>query len=384
MAGRPPLRIGQHGRITRKDLGDGVWLARCRFRDRDGVTRLVERRSPAGGVDKYGAKAEAELVAALDGRRPPSADVSASTLVVDLMTAHIERLRADGDLSPVSIDVYDRAVAAVRPRMAGLKVSDLDPALLQDLLAGIRRAHGDRERAVRAVLNAVLTRAVMAKAIDSNPMRELGKVRRRSDGPKGAPALDPAEVLRAFKRVRTSAYCRRADLRDPVLTLMGTGVRRSEVLGIRWTDVDLEAATATIAGRVVRVKADGLVWLSATKSGAPGRTVPLPTFVVEALTERRKRRASDVWVFPSSAGTLRDPDNFNKQWRRARGLFDLESVTSHSWRKTLATVIDEAGLSARVGADQLGHARPSMTQDVYWKRGVVHAEVAAAIDRIVR
>ena len=47
-------------------------------------------------------------------------------------------------------------------------------------------------------------------------------------------------------------------------------------------------------------------------------------------------------------------------------------------------MIDEAGLSARVGADQLGHARPSMTQDVYWKRGVVHTEVAAAIDRIVR
>ncbi|MCF3940908.1 tyrosine-type recombinase/integrase [Gordonia tangerina] len=384
MAGRPPLRIGQHGKITRTDLGSGVWLARCRFRDRDGVTRIVERRTPTGSTDKYGDKAEAALVAALDGRRPPTADVSASTLVVDLMKDHVARLREAGELSPVSIDVYERAVLVARPRMAGLKVSDLDPALLHDLLAGIRQAHGDRERAVRAVLNAVLTRAVMAKAIDTNPMRELGRTRRKSEGPKGAPALDPTEVLRAYKRVRTSAYCRRADLRDPVLTLIGTGVRRSEVLGMRWSDIDLDHATANISGRVVRIKGDGLVWLPATKSGAPGRTVPLPAFVVAALRARRTSRISDTWVFPSTSGGLRDPDNFNKQWRRARGLFDLDQVTSHSWRKTLATVIDDAGLSARIGADQLGHARPSMTQDVYWKRGSVHTEVAAAIDKIVR
>ena len=383
MAGRPPLRIGQHGKITRKDLGGGIWLARCRFRDRDGVTRIVERRTPAGVADKYGAKAESALTLALNGRRPPSSDVTSSTLVVDLMKAHVEHLRGEGELSPVSVDVYERAVKVARPRMAGLRLSDLDPALLQDLLAGIRKDHGDRERAVRAVLNAVLTRAVMAKAIDANPMRELGKTKRKATGPKGAPALNGAEVLRAFKRVRTSAYCRRADLRDPVLMLIGTGVRRSEVLGIRWQDVDLDAATATIAGRAVRIKGEGLVWLSATKNGAPGRTVPLPAFVVSALRERRKTRISDKWVFPSASGTLRDPDNFNKQWRKARGRFDLDEVTSHSWRKTLATVIDDAGLSARVGADQLGHARPSMTQDVYWKRGAVHTEVAAAIDKVV-
>ena len=39
MAGRPPLRIGQHGKISRKYLGDGVWEAQCRVRDTDGVTR---------------------------------------------------------------------------------------------------------------------------------------------------------------------------------------------------------------------------------------------------------------------------------------------------------------------------------------------------------
>jgi hypothetical protein len=49
----------------------------------------------------------------------------------------------------------------------------------------------------------------------------------------------------------------------------------------------------------------------------------------------------------------------------------------------VATLIDDSGLSARIGADQLGHARPSVTQDVYMSRGQVHTEVATVLDRAV-
>ena len=74
--GRPSLRIGQHGKITRKQLDKGMWIARCRYRDTDGVTRLVERKSP--GPDQHGKKAEDALLGALTKRRPPgvSGDIS--------------------------------------------------------------------------------------------------------------------------------------------------------------------------------------------------------------------------------------------------------------------------------------------------------------------
>jgi integrase len=58
-------------------------------------------------------------------------------------------------------------------------------------------------------------------------------------------------------------------------------------------------------------------------------------------------------------------------------------VSSHSFRKSVATLIDDAGLSALVGADQLGHAKVSMTQDRYMQRGRVHSEVADLLDRTV-
>lgn len=58
-------------------------------------------------------------------------------------------------------------------------------------------------------------------------------------------------------------------------------------------------------------------------------------------------------------------------------------VTTHSFRKTVATLIDDEGLSARIGADHLGHAKVSMTQDRYITRGRVHAQVATLLDRTI-
>jgi integrase len=80
---------------------------------------------------------------------------------------------------------------------------------------------------------------------------------------------------------------------------------------------------------------------------------------------------------------LRDPDNFNKQWRAVRDELGVPDITSHSFRKTVATLIDDEGLSARIGADHLGHANVSMTQDRYMARGRVHTEVAELLDRTV-
>jgi integrase len=179
--------------------------------------------------------------------------------------------------------------------------------------------------------------------------------------------------------------CEQKDLRDPVILLAATGLRRSELLALRWEDVDLDGKVATVAGSVVRLKGAGLVRQQTTKGGG-ARSVALPQFAIDALHRRKGSRQGPNTagvIFPSSTGTLRDPDNFGKQWREVRDSLGLPDVSSHSFRKTVATLIDDSGLSARIGADQLGHARPSMTQDVYMSRGQVHTEVADVLDKAV-
>jgi len=54
----------------------------------------------------------------------------------------------------------------------------------------------------------------------------------------------------------------------------------------------------------------------------------------------------------------RDPNNFLKQWRSVREELGVRDATTHSFRKTVSTLIDDEGLSARIGADHLGHATP--------------------------
>lgn len=72
------------------------------------------------------------------------------------------------------------------------------------------------------------------------------------------------------------------------------------------------------------------------------------------------------------------------EWRTVREDLGVPEITTHSFRKTVATLIDDEGLSARIGADHLGHSKVSMTQDRYMARGRVHAEVATLLDRAIK
>ncbi len=65
---------------------------------------------------------------------------------------------------------------------------------------------------------------------------------------------------------------------------------------------------------------------------------------------------------------------------QGRDELGVPDVTTHGFRKSVATLIDDRGLSARVGADHLGHSKVSMTQDVYVARGKVHIQVADVLD----
>jgi integrase len=141
----------------------------------------------------------------------------------------------------------------------------------------------------------------------------------------------------------------------------------------------------TITGKMIRAAGKGLIRVDETKTAAGRRTLPLPSFAVTVLSARRSLPylGEQTMVFPSTAGTWRDPDNFRARWRAVRDALGVPDVTSHSFRKTVATLIDDAGLSARIGADHLGHARVSETQDTYMARGRSHNAVAELLERAI-
>lgn len=380
MAGRPSLRIGEHGSITRRMVEPGVWIASCRFRDADGITRKVQRRGPDG--DRHGKSAEDALRESLKSRRPPVAagGVSAESLIMALVDAYIDELV--GERADRTIDTYRFVASKLRRYIAGVRVgeSGLVPRM-HAAVKSMREYHGAvMARQSRTILRGGLQLAVMAEVIDRNPVQGI-EVRSKKR-PKGAPSLSGEQLRELVEKVSASEDCRRRDLSDPIVILAATGLRRSELLGLRWSDYSRRNRTITVSGKVIRAAGKGLMRVDETKTEDSARTVALPKFAADVLDARRGRfivGTAEV-IFPSSVGTLRDPDNFSAQWRETRAALGVPDLTSHSFRKTVATLIDDGGLSARVGADQLGHAKVSMTQDVYMRRGQVHSEVADLLD----
>ncbi|MBF6082901.1 site-specific integrase [Nocardia cyriacigeorgica] len=398
MAGRPPLRIGAHGKIKRTNLGGGVWLARCRFRDGDGVTRIVERQSPEGEYDQRGQLAENVLIAALEERRALGGDdeVTGETTVLTLCNKHIQNLVAKGRATR-TIDTYKDVVKVITPRAGAVRAREATAGRMDKAIQQILADQGySTAKQARTVLRGALQLAVVADVLPVNPIDSTSRLERKAP-PKGAPPVTAEQLAQLLSDLRTSKapwkgkrtvadYCRTADLADPITMLIGTGLRRGELLGLRWRDIDEQTGIASIRGKVIRKRGAGLIREDFTKTAAGYRQIQLPRFVLDMLKRRRTEpHPSDFGViFPSSAGTLRDPDNFNGQWRDVRALLlpDVPDVSSHSFRKALATMIDDAALSARVGADQLGHRHVSMTQDVYFGRGRIHPEVTDVLDKL--
>ncbi|WP_275792674.1 site-specific integrase [Prescottella equi] len=407
---RPSLPIGAHGRISRTKLPDGRWRAACRYRDADGVTRQVVRYTPPTvDRDKTGAAAERALVDALK-ERSTTGDLSADSRVSELWVAYRAQLE-EKNRSQSTLQDYDRMAAKILDGLGNLRIREATTQRLDTFVREIatRQGAGTGKKA-KTILSGMFRIAVRYGAVQANPVREvtdLGAGRKKraksmdrellvqlladvrgSETPCPV-VLSEAQIKRGVKTTSKAGqvpsvaqFCQSADLADLIVMFAATGARIGEVLGIRWEDVDLKKRTVAITGKVIRVKGDGLVREDSTKTESGLRQLPLPGFAVEMLEKRLVDRSGPM-VFPSKVGTLRDPDTVQRQWRQVRAALDLEWVTTHTFRKTVATILDDEGLTARQAADHLGHAQVSMTQDVYLGRGRTHSAAAAALDAAV-
>lgn len=134
--------------------------------------------------------------------------------------------------------------------------------------------------------------------------------------------------------------------------------------------MDLDTGVVVVDHTIVRVKGKGLI-RKGTKSDASDRDLAVPGWAVGMLARRYVGQELSKPVFPGSIGGWRDKSNVGRDIRSVRAGSALSWVKSHSARRTVATLLDNQGMTARAIADQLGHARPSMTQDVYMGRRVV-------------
>jgi integrase len=375
--GRPPLPVGTFGRIDFHHNGEERVRARASFRDVDGVRRPVTRWGSSAQ------QAEARLRAALACRAGPAVGaLSAQTRVTDAARVWLAQVDGSGRASGTR-SLYRAAVRGyVVPAMGELRLGELTVPLIEHALAVVLSGHGSgAARTARAALSGICSMAARHGAVPTNPVRDTAPIRQ---GRKPVRALTVTEAADLLGRLRRDTRARRLDLPDLVEFMLATGTRIGEAAAVRDAVVDLTARTVTVNATVIRVPGSGLRLQPHPKTTAANRTLSLPAHLVALLHRRAKTRRTNPAgiVFCSPAGMIRDPSNSQADLREVLDRIGYGWVTSHTFRKTVATRLDEAGMSARQIADQLGHSRPSMTLDVYLGRQrSVNRAAAAVLDR---
>ena len=258
----------------------------------------------------------------------------------------------DSELAAGTKRLYRFAVTSyVLPALGELRLREVTVPAVDRALRAVRVNHGaGAAKSARSVLSGMLTFAVRHGALATNPVRETSTKRTQKRTSAGPRALTVPEAEHLLASLTADAEARRLDLPDLVEFMLGTGVRIGEACAVRRPAVDLDDAALTIAATVVRVPGRGLVIQEFPKSVAGRRTIGLPVYVVDLLRRRQDEGRIPVDLglfFPSPSGRLRDPHNASGDLRKVLDRAGFDWVTSHVFRKTVATRLDEAGLSAR-------------------------------------
>src|SRR6266545_4620292 len=325
---RPELPVGTWGKIRREKVGNRRFRARARFRDFDGVTRYVEAWGESG------AAAERALRIKLRDRSAPANDeITADMRITRLGELWLNEVIAEERVTPQTISRYETSLrTAIRPALGNLRIREATVSRLDRFLKVVAAQYPAKARGAKVVLGQMLGMAVRHGALTTNPVRDIGRLRKRRRAVKALKVEDLQAVRAALRNWQTPPPGK-------------PGPRHTDDLA---DIVDL-----------------------------------LPRFAVDMLLRRQIAATANPndAIFPSRRGTWQSPNNVRRQWREARKDTGLEWVTPHTFRKTVATLIDREA-DAKTAAEQLGHSNETITDTYYIEKAKLAPDVSDVLQTL--
>ena len=269
------------------------------------------------------------------------------------------------DLKPSTFEEYEICVERyIIPRVGRVRLDKLTPMQVQTLIGEIRDASGAaRASKCRTLLYGAYKQAVRWQLVTRNPVEATDPV---PETPREMTLWEPEQAARFLDVARAHR------LYAFFYLGMSTGLRRGELLGVRWVDIEENLLHVKQAF----VKVGNQLVLSTPKTRKGFRTVALSPDVLEVLFLHRQRQEAEravfsgVWrhpelVFTSEVGTPLNPSNLKRVRYALMDKADVPRIRLHDFRHLHASLAIRGGMDAKMLADRFGHARASFTLDRY-------------------
>lgn len=267
----------------------------------------------------------------------------------------------EGSVRPTTLESYRQKLKLASTLIGERRLARLSGDLLTELYRTLPRSPQTVVH-VHRVLHRMLADAVRWGWLSSNPAGLAVTPKLRRAPIRTWTASDVARFLEHTENCRLAALYRLA---------VSTGMRRGELCGLQWRNVQLESGALKVEGCLVMVA--GRPFLEEPKTRAGRRIIALDPHTVQALEQLHQAQDRDQaffgweeqWVFCWEDGRPYSPDWVTRRFAQDAARAGLPHIRFHDLRHTWATLALEAGVPAKVVADRLGHAGIAITLDTY-------------------
>jgi len=385
---RPRLGIGTFGDILFLERPGGKVEARVRYRDWDGKRRDVQATGPTRRI------AEQRLKAKLADRalfQPAPNTLTPDSTFGELVGYWLDDLDLEGRIAQSTRQRYEYHMRQlVLPAFEHLSLREIGVARCDMFIKGLAKKSYNRARQAKAIMRLAFGLAVRHEIIPRNPMDGIARLHRPPHIPD---ALTPQEVnsIRLAVRFWETGIVPTGPRPDGQLSaiievMLGTSARIGEALAIRRRDVDVTGPrpSVSIRGTIVTPRGEPPYRQDHPKTARSRRTVAIPSFTAEAIRQRLARmddQSPDALIFTSRNGTPLTMNNVRRQLRHVLDMAGIEGVTPHSFRRTVATAINDSA-DVELAAELLGHTDSKITVQHYIRRSeMVNPRTAALLER---